>query len=130
MTETERYPELETVIVSRLAVATAVDRLSAFEREFEQADADGPYREEISETIDQLAASLDAEKTYGLFAGDRQDPDDFYVLLGGPVSVENPSLDRAEIKDVVITTLRQEYNVEGGFPPEETFVAELPDFPE
>jgi len=57
MDEHERATE-ETVAVSRMTAATAADLLCDYRREFEQANADGPYREELTETIEQLEGAL------------------------------------------------------------------------
>lgn len=48
----------ETVVVPRMTAAAATDLLCDYRREFEQADADGPYREELTATIEQLERAL------------------------------------------------------------------------
>lgn len=55
----DESPNHETVAVSRLTVATAIDLLRDFEDEFERVNATGPYLDELSETIEQLEESLD-----------------------------------------------------------------------
>jgi hypothetical protein len=57
MDEHERATE-ETVTVPRMTAATAMDLLCDYRREFEQANADGPYREELAATIEQLERVL------------------------------------------------------------------------
>lgn len=54
----EATAEFDGVTVSRLTVASAIDLLADAERELQQTGASGPYREEVSETIDKLEASL------------------------------------------------------------------------
>jgi len=49
----------EYVTLDRVTVATAIDLLSDLEQEVGRADATGPYRDEISETIDGLATALE-----------------------------------------------------------------------
>ena len=48
----------ETIALSRMTVATAADLLCDYRQEFEQANADGPYREELAATIEQLEGAL------------------------------------------------------------------------
>lgn len=48
----------EYVSLDRVTVATAIDLLSDLEQEADRVDATGPYRNEISETIDGLATAL------------------------------------------------------------------------
>jgi len=52
----------DTVVVSRLTAASAVDLLRDYRREFERTESDGPYLEELSDTITALEAALDSGK--------------------------------------------------------------------
>lgn len=57
MDENEQATE-ETVAVPRMTAATAADLLCDYRREFERANAGGPYREELAATIEQLERAL------------------------------------------------------------------------
>lgn len=48
----------DTIEISRLTAASATDLLRDYRREFERVDSDGPYLEELSETIAQLEDAL------------------------------------------------------------------------
>lgn len=58
MDEKETRSDATAVTVSRMTVASAVDLLTDVENELEQADATGPYLNEVSETIEELENSL------------------------------------------------------------------------
>jgi uncharacterized protein YwgA len=54
----EETHEVETVYIPRLTLASAVDLLEDYQDEMEQADATGPYSNELSDTIEQLQERL------------------------------------------------------------------------
>lgn len=58
MCEHDGPPTDGTVAVSRVTAASATDLLRDYRREFERADADGPYLEELTTTIEQLEGAL------------------------------------------------------------------------
>lgn len=132
-------PGPELVSIPRLWVATAVDLLHDMERELWRADATGPYLSEVSETADTLERALDARtvcqndermKTYGLFTENRQDPNQYYMMCGGPVTIDSSDMSRTKRKRKIVERVRTEYDFEGEIVEEETFVAEFAAFPE
>jgi hypothetical protein len=58
MSENDEPPTDGTVAVSRMTAASATDLLRDYRREFKRADADGPYLEELTATIEQLEGTL------------------------------------------------------------------------
>lgn len=60
MCDEERH-EVETVDIPRLTLASAVDLLEDYRDEMEQADATGPYLNNLSGTVEQLKQRLREE---------------------------------------------------------------------
>lgn len=132
-------PAPDCVPVPRFLVATAIDLLRDVEREYRREGASGPYLDEITETADGLERSLKhqsipesncTEKTYGLFAESEQDPGDYFVLCGGPVTVDAPTASKTALRSEIAEAVRERYDFEGEIPEEDTFVAEFSAFPE
>ena len=51
-------PEVETVEVPRLALASAIDLLDDYRQEIDRADTTGSYSDEVSSTVEQLEERL------------------------------------------------------------------------
>jgi len=68
-------------------------------------------------------------RTYGLFAGNPQDPNEVYLLYGGPVTVDTRDCTDAEITDAVVTKVIEQYDITFDLPPEEElFLGKLSEF--